>query len=554
MEQTSNFKTMRGSKRNTFVLATFISLLLISCNDFLEVEPTTEVTELDFFKDAEGAQLAVNGMYDPLGYGEANILGSNGHSYEFIIGDICSDDAEKGSVDADQIGINQLKEFTANGGNTNINVLWGKHYVAIGRANLVLRNLESSTIDEDIKREFQGEARFIRGYSYFLLVRIFGRVPLFDTPVTPDQINNKEFTNAPIYEIYRQIDEDFQFAVDNLPAKGVREVGRANSGAAAAYLARSIMYQIGTDNTNGHTWQEVLTITDNFINGQYGSYSLASNYAALFDPIGENNEESIFEIQSVDNGVAPFQQGLYIGSEWSVFQHPQFMGGWGFNTPTQDLVDAFEVNDPRRHNTALAVGEYAFGVEMESSERNKTGYYTRKAILHPDDWVTEKGSGYNVRKFRYADILLMNAEAAYHTGSTAQAVQRLTEIRDRASQSTYPRGFDPSDPDGFTATGFSPLDHASIPSGGQALLDFIYEERRREFGMEQLRLWDLIRTGRFVSSMATKYGIGASVIESHAFTNANKQTPDQVIVNPIPVYPIPALEVADWGISQNPGY
>ncbi|MCR9252108.1 MAG: RagB/SusD family nutrient uptake outer membrane protein [bacterium] len=538
-------------KYNSILFA--LILLLSSCEDFLTEEPTTEITELDFFQDEANARLAVNAMYDPLGWGESTILGSGGHSYEFIIGDIVSDDSEKGSTDSDQMGISNLKNFTANGGTTNVNMLWSKHFIAIGRANLVIKNLEDSPIEQSIKDELEGEARFVRAYSYFTLVKIFGGVPLFESPVTPDQINAKEFSRAPSHEVYALIDEDFQFAVDHLPVKGVREVGRANQGAAAAYLARSFMYQIGTDNTNEHTWNEVLTITDDFISGNYGAYSLTPNYAEIFEFEGENNIESIFEIQAVDNGIDAFTQGAYIGSEWTVFQNPQFMGGWGFNTPTSDLASVFESNDPRRPSTTIAIGEFAHGVEMLTSERNTTGYYSRKAILAPDSWVTEKGSGYNIRKFRYADILLMNAEAAYHSGDVAKAVANLQEIRNRASQSTYPKGFNPSDPEGYESTGFAPLDNSVIPASGQALLDFIHLERRRELGMEQLRFWDLVRTGRFVNTMNANYGTGSEAL-SHSITSSNTESQDQQIINPIPVFPIPALEVANWGIEQNTNY
>ena len=542
--QTSNSKEMKSA---LYLLPFLVLATLTGCSDFLEEVPTTEVTELDFFQDTENAQLAVNAMYDPLGWGEsAAVVGSDGHSYEFIIGDICSDDSEKGSVDSDQQGITQLKYFTAAPGNTNLNMLWGKHYVAIARANYVIDRLTDSPIAEEDKVEFEAEARFIRGYSYFLLVRIFGEVPLFDSPVTPEQLNNKDFTNSTLTDIYAQIDGDFEFAKDNLPIKGVREVGRANAGAAAAYLSRSMMYQIGTNNSSGYTWGNVLDLTDELIAGDFGTYDLVSNYAMLFDTEGENSIESIFEIQSVDTGVDPFSEGPYIGSEWSVFQHPQFMGGWGFNTPSADLANAYEANDPRRPNVALAIGEHAFGIEMENSERNKTGYYTRKAILHPDEWATEKGSGYNIRKFRYADILLMNAEAAYHTGNAGQAVARLEAIRNRASQSTYPRGYFTAEPDAFSDTGFSALDNTLIPGSGPALLEFIYLERRRELAMEHLRFWDLVRTGRFVSTMQDKYGISEGTILSRSLTDGTE--------NPIPVFPIPALEVADWGINQNPGY
>lgn len=542
--------------RNTTGMILLMLISLISCDDFLDIEPKEVVTEVNVFEDEVTAREAVNAMYDPLGYGERALdLGISGHSYEFIVGDICSDDAIKGSFEADQIGIARMREFNADPGTLNLTILWSKHYIAIFRANMVLRNLANSPLSSELKNEFEAEARFIRAYSYFVLVRVYGRVPLFTEPVAPDEISDKNFRSSPIYETYQLIDEDLSFAMQNLKLKGEREVGRANRGAAAAYAARAIMYQIGTDNTNNRTWQDVLDITNDFIAGNYGSYSLVPNYATIFDTEGENNNESIFEIQSVDTGVDPFSEGIFVGSEWTVFQMPQRLGGWGFNTPTQDLVDAYEVNDPRRQNTAIAVGEHVYGIPMENTERNQTGYFPRKAILDPDEWITEKGSGYNIRKFRYADILLMNAEAAYHTGNAGQAINRLTEIRNRASQSTFPRGFDPNAPYDYSSTGFAPLNNTLIPAGGQQLLDFIHLERRREFGMEQLRFWDMVRTGKYIANMSGKFGVNATDIETRSFMAGGPETePNQNIINPIPVFPIPALEVSDWGIKQNPGY
>jgi hypothetical protein len=162
-------------------------------------------------------------------------------------------------------------------------------------------------------------------------------------------------------------------------------------------------------------------------------------------------------------------------------------------------------------------------------------------------WDTEKGSGVNVRHFRYADILLMNAEAAYHTGDNAKAIAQLEEIRNRASQSTFPMGYDPDFPQSYPDTTLAPLDNSIIPASGQALLDFIYLERRRELGMEHLRFWDLVRTGRFMDTMAALYG-------NDYKTEATKHIAPGNTVNPVPVFPIPAIEVAEWDIAQNPNY
>ena len=528
--------------KNNFLKLTLGCLLigLTACSDFLEEMPRALQSEDAAFVDETSARLVVNGMYDPIAWGESNTLTGGGHSYEFVFGDICTDDSEKGSNDADQIDIQRLKDFDTNGGNGNIVAMWNAHWVAIARANAVLKNLETSPLSDNIKASYEAEAKFIRAYSYMLLVRYYGGVPLFEEPVSTETINERAFTRASIAEIYQLVDADLEFAMNNLDPKGVNPVGVATSGAAVAYLARSYMYQIGTDNTNGRTWQQVFDLTQRFIDGDFGGYALAANYATIFEAEGENNIESIFEIQAVDNGLDAGTEGT--GVIWTVFQNPNFLGGWGFNTPTVNLAQSFEDNDPRRPATTIGIGEYAYGVEIIPNERNATGYYHRKVIIEPGTWNTEKGSSQNIRKFRYADILLMNGEAAYHLGNTSITVERIQTIRQRASNSTFPKGYDPSDPAGYQLTGFARLDNTIIPTSGTALLDFLLLERRREFGLEQLRFIDLVRTGRYGDYMAARGK--ADALTSHTIAGEN----------PIPVFPIPNVDLEDWGISQNPGY
>jgi len=546
---------------NTLIKAIFIGCLLIglhSCSDFLEEEPRGLQTIDGAFQDKSSARLVLNGMYDAITWGESSSNGFNGHSYEFIIGDICSDDAEKGSTDADQVDIQRLKEFNTNGANGNVTTLWGKYWVAINRANVVLLSLEGSKLDANVVRQFEGEAKFVRAYAYLHLVTIFGGVPRFEEPVGSEEINDRSFTRASIAEIYDLIDADLNFAKDVLPNKGDVDPGVATRGAAAAYLARSIMYQLGTENGNNYSWNDLLTVTDEIIDGDYGRYRLASNYARIWSVEGENNEESIWEIQSIDNGLSSFERGPSTGSMWTLFQSPFFMGGWGFNTPTADLAESFEANDPRRASTAMGIGEFAFGIEMVPNERNKTGYFHRKAILDPAVWNTQKGSEANLRRFRYADIILMNAEAAYHTGDAGKAISNIELIRNRASLSTFPQGYDPNDIYGYMPTGFPPLDNAVIPQSGQALLDFIYLERRRELGMETLRFMDLVRTGRYAQVIGDTYTNNSDPNDSD-FANRVLSSLSTVTVagsagNPIPLFPIPTKDLEDWGISQNPGY
>jgi len=270
---------------NTLIKAIFIGCLLIglhSCSDFLEEEPRGLQTIDGAFQDKSSARLVLNGMYDAITWGESSSNGFNGHSYEFIIGDICSDDAEKGSTDADQVDIQRLKEFNTNGANGNVTTLWGKYWVAINRANVVLLSLEGSKLDANVVRQFEGEAKFVRAYAYLHLVTIFGGVPRFEEPVGSEEINDRSFTRASIAEIYDLIDADLNFAKDVLPNKGDVDPGVATRGAAAAYLARSIMYQLGTENGNNYSWNDLLTVTDEIIDGDYGRYRLASNYARIW--------------------------------------------------------------------------------------------------------------------------------------------------------------------------------------------------------------------------------------------------------------------------------
>lgn len=531
----------------------FVLLLVIGslsgCEDVLEELPETEVSGVVLVKEETTAREVINGVYDPIGWGESSFRVTS-HAYEFWFGDTATDNAEKGSTSGDQPGVTFLKDFTSNGGNANIGALWAKHWVVISRANEALELLTGpeATISEELNLELQGEAHFLRAYSYSTLVKIFGPVPLFQEPLNQDLITERNFTKAKLGDIYTLIDSDLRFAIENLPLKGVRELGRANKGSAAAYLARSILYQLGTVNAQSYTWQDLLDVTDSFIAQEYGTYGLEPNYALIHEIDHENGIESIFEVQAIA-GSDWRQRGPYTGSQWTLTQSPQFMGGWGFNIPNQNLVDAYAPNDPRRPSVALAIGEHAYGVQMEESVRNNTGYYPRKEIMDPAIWSggDDKASPGNIMKFRYADILLMNAEAAYHESQFAQARERLIEIRARASASTFPIGFDPSTPDQTSATGFAPLLESDIPASGQPLLNFIYDERRRELAMEQLRFWDLVRTGRYISVMDNLYQTGAN-IEAHTLAD------DEVYVNPVPVFPIPSQDAIGWGIEQNRGY
>ncbi|MFD2570077.1 RagB/SusD family nutrient uptake outer membrane protein [Spirosoma soli] len=527
----------------------FVALLVTaglvtqSCSDFLQKDPLGRDTDQNFFNDANNAVLAINAAYDVASWDEGSDAVYNyiPHNYEWMFGDMLSDDSEKGSNPGDFPQLTELKEWRASAGNDQARAVWGNMYQGIYRANLVLQNIQNSPIDTTLKNRIIGEAHFLRGYFYSYLVRLYGGVPLFSAPVLPTEYRSAK--RASVSETYAFIEADLNAAIKALPEKsgyGAGDVGRATKGAARGYLARAIMYQLGTDNSRNHTWQEVYDLTDAIVKS--GQYSLTPNYAQIFEEEGENNMESVFEIQFSESNITWGQQK--IGTQNNIIQNNRTTWGWGFNNPTQDLVNEFEPNDPRKPNTVYGNGDVVLGVKqvVPYPAENATGYLNRKAaIVKPN---TPNSSPQNIRKLRYADVLLMKAEAAARTGKEGETRDILNQIRDRARKSTLPKGsvegtltYEPAN------TPATALPAISASVSGQALIDAVLHERRVELGMEALRFWDLVRTGRYFSKLPAT--VRAAAQSKSITTNT---------VNPIPVLPIPINEVQSWGLQQNPGY
>ena len=535
-----------------YILFVFAFVAVSGCEDYLEVEPLGAPTDANFFNDPANAIKAVNAIYDPLTWGQSGLtLPVNfSHSYEFIVGDILTDDAVKGSTDSDLPGITELEEWSATPANANIVTLWYNPWVGIYRANIALKSLPDAPLEANFRNRLMGEAYFLKGYYYFLLARVFGGVPLLDEPLNPDDIEARNFERASLGETYTKIFKLFQSAIEWLPQRSQYsevDLGRATQGTARAYLARAMMYEIGTVNQNGLTWDDVYEETNAIITS--GQYSLVSNFATIFQLEGENNVESIFEVQaSAANTDDVF---LGTGTVENRFQNPFDTWGWGFNVPRNDLFDAYADNDPRRPATLMTEGENAYGIAINvtAGNRNPEGILNRKVIGHPDNGPAFNGDGeQNIRKFRYADILLMQAEAEYHRGNETNAVNLVNQVRRRASNSTFPLGYNTGNPSGYDAPPFGgTLPMLPEELSGQALLDAIWLERRLELAMESLRFWDLVRTGRYMAALDAKFGDSAVSGEamSHSITG---------LVNPIPLLPIPTTEVVSWGLAQNPGY
>lgn len=490
-------------KNRFFALAFSLTAVggLVSCADeFLEKAPKGELTSENFFKDANQAEQAVNAIY-------AHLRSFNVHVFSYIgITDIASDDADKGSVPGDAGFLQDINDFTFDANNSAVNGIWSGYYQGVFRANQVLTNVPDIEMEEELKTRLLGEARFLRAYFYFFLVRTYGDIPLIDRPLNPDEYRQPRVPAAQIYDF---IEEDLTFAIANLPEKSeysATDLGRATSGAAKAYLAKVHLFQ--------EDYAAAFQLAQEVISS--GEYELYPNYEAIFRREGEHSSESIFEVSTV---------GLEQGGGASQFNEVQGIrgnpnNGWGFNNPSADLIAAYEENDPRLRATVIFNGDTLSTGEVVKADPNMgaNARFSKKA------WVPERppigfgNSGANVRLFRYSDLLLIAAEAANELGNSAEALNYLNQVRERARQ-----GDSTILPD-VTTTNQAELRTA------------IWQERRIELAMEQHRYFDLVRQGQ------------AETVFNNLDIN---WTP-----NKHEVFPIPQAEIDISGgtLTQNPGY
>jgi hypothetical protein len=417
-----------------------------------------------------------------------------------------SDDTEKGSSPGDASFHNKFDNFTATSTEGQLLDFWTGQYQNINFANQVLGNVPVINMDAGLKNRYLAEAKFVRAYSHFRLVKAFGDVPLrLKVPADASEYN---LPRSPKTEVYAAIEKDLMEAAAVLPQSyGAADIGHITKGAALALHAKVAMYQ--------KKWTDVLALTNQVMTM---GYTLFSNYEAQFRIANENNSESVFELQcqfipgncDVSNSQYSQVQGVR-GSTG---------GGWGFNVPTADLAASYEANDPRRDATIIFRGETTPSGDVIPAIGDNPMYNQKSYVPFGLYVACSEGSEQNVRVIRYADVLLMNAEAANEIGGAANvtlALSSLNAVRTRA------RGINP-------LTVLPP-----VTSTDQATLrTAIWRERRSELAMEFDRFFDVIRQGR-----------GVAVFGPKGFV-ANKNE----------VWPIPQNEIdlSAGTLTQNPGY
>jgi starch-binding outer membrane protein, SusD/RagB family len=552
------------------LLSAVLTIGLSGCSDFLDLKPQGSENSANFFESKENGVRAIVGIYDMLQLDEG--AGPDGqwmnHHHEFMMGDIRSDDAEKGSNDGDYGSMWEMVDYTMTPQIGFASDFWIHGFWGVSRANYALDNLPSVTWDPAVRDRLIGEASFFRAYFYWYLVRIYGGVPLFTSSVNPSDFGKVK--RASLNECYTQIATDLSKAIELLPERSVipaAETGRVSKGAARSLLARIYMFQIGTDKESKITWQQVYDQTNAVINS--GEYSLVSNYAKLWETENKNNEESVFEVQF---GVGASDAApASIGTNFYNFQgNRKDDSGWGFNNPTPDLVEAYNVtvtNDPRL-SCVVYGASFNNGIlygAKKKYDRIEQGsdWLNRKAAL-PVKPSLAKASDRNIKIIRYADVLLMHAEASWYLNKFDEAKAKVNLVRSRARNSSYCMGYAEGKMD-YSAAPTS-VNLPDITSTGNQLLQDIWKERRLELAMEQLRFYDLVRTGRYFNALDVEknqkratgltYGLGVRPYKQFPSLKANglAKSIDGPNGNKVPLMPIPQTEVAAWGLEQNPGY
>jgi tetratricopeptide (TPR) repeat protein len=470
-------------------------LLIFSCSDdFVNVDSLDQNSE-DFFNSEAEYQEALVAAYDGLQWTYVNVM----------LGEIASDNTLCGGESAtDVVGFQEIDNMVHTPVNSNLRDIWSWMYGAVNRANFVLEFQNKTEFPN--RNNVIAQAKFLRAYYYFELVKWFGDVP-FAVDKRIQFGDQFEIVRTPKAQIYAQMEDDLIYAAANLPYTQ-SEKGRITKGASLALLGKVYLYQ--------NKFTEAASALEEVITD--GPYDLLADYSTMFENDNENNIESVFEVQYSDKEGAGF--GCLQCSEGNVavgfngirnYTGPTFDSGFSFNVPTQDVVDAFEDGDLRKEVAILDIEAWATANSATYSVGYEhTGYYNRKYIARKGDLNTGDANltnPNNYRAIRFADVLLMAAESLNRGGvSDSRALTYLNRVRTRA---------------GLPDVSFT----------GANLTNAIYNERRVELVGEGHRFFDLVRTGQ-----------GSKI---PGFTpNKNE------------VFPIPLIEIQLAGNrwEQNPGY
>lgn len=474
-------------KNKIIYIAIFIGLFgLTACNGMLDLDPITEELETNFYKNEEQCLQGLVSTYDVLGWGAVATPGTGAASIPFewiseVLGDKCYAGGDNAT---DAATMERFNRGQLNGDISNVRALWKKYYTGIYRANLLLEKLPSAEFtDESNRVRFEAEAKFLRAYFYFDLVRLFGNVPLILKVLSSKEYIQEQASPAAVYE---QIATDLQAAINvlqpynQLPTK---ELGRATKSSAQGLMMRVWLYYTGyygESQLGDIGLSNILATSEDLINRS--GHSLLNDYGDLFSPNNKNNQESVFEIQfstkanaGWDNNNREVADGNLAVLLWSMRLNQgdksKYADGWSFAPIKKDYYKMFNDADARK--------KASFVVPSEEGVKYKAGF--QDSGIFPRKWSalkeyqSDKGDvrvnyPYNNPVIRFSDVLLMASELNLLSGGDpSKALLYYTKVRQRSLGTS-----------------------TSVPNVSLDLLD---TERELEFACEGIRYWDLMRRG-----------------------------------------------------------
>jgi hypothetical protein len=450
---------------------TGLCIVLASCSDMLDLKPKTELAADSYFQTAEQFGAALNGAYATLQEGDM-------YGNWYVFSEIPSDNTRNqlsGSV-TDQ---DEFDKFYIRTTNPYIASFWNMSYKGISRVNTVLGRIDNVSIDPALSDRYKRECKFLRALMYFNLVRVYGDVPLVLKEISISE--SYDLVREPADAVYRQIVDDLKEA-EALPASysADGDIGRATSGAAKALLGKVYLTL--------NSYQEAETKLAEVVNTS--AYALLENtpgslnrdgYAAVFNPNNHNSRETVFEVQFKKGGFgegSPFPNNF--APENSGTNVVALGSTGGNNIPETDVYEAYEEGDLRR-DFSMSLGYY-------DARADNTWVDSRYVNKYLDIPYQSGDSNNNFPVIRYADVMLMYAEALNLNGKTAQACDYLNRVRRR--------GF------GYQTTETSPVDIRTSDRGEFLLA--VEHERRVELAFEGHRWFDLVRTGRALEVLTSK--------------------------------------------------
>ena len=490
-----------------------MTLMLTSCKKWVDYNPHDDfaITELDYLKSESDYRTMAVSVYTPIQWINQAVP----------VGDIASDNSVSGGETAsDVLSLQQIDDYTLTPVNSTLTEIWQSAYEGINRANYMNQykaaNLAGNKVEFAGKEALYGEVNFLRAYYYFTLVKFFGDVPLFtDRRLTLS--DSKTLKREAKSAVYKQIEIDLNNAISVLPAIQVQK-GRITKYAAQALLGKVYLYQ--------NKYDDAKAVLENVIASN--AFTLVPDFASMFLKSGENGTESVFEIQYSNSspyynwGGVTRGQGNYSVQQCGIrglngSATMPYAAGWSTNLPAQNLASAYTAGDKRKDATILDIEAYktanpSFGITYQIAPYKNTGLYNRKYLPRKGETSGQVELNYenNFRTIRYAEVLLMSAEANNKstTPDDAKAKTYLNLVRRRA---------------------FGDNAH-DVSASGTALYQSILDERRLELAMEGDRFFDLVRTGQAAAKIT-------------GFKTGKHE-----------VFPIPQTEVDISGLTQNPGY